>query len=244
MMKNEPCTPMRIAGLFVLCILFSTNILHAQEIRPVSVGQPMPDFALQSLQGSEWQLSEMKGHRVMLIFPRGLAGEDHWCHICNYQYAELVELETKKKVLESYDLKVAFILPYTRDMVKEWLAAFPAQLNDIENWKNPPSLDDLDERGKRRMAFAQRAFPKRFVYEEGKVPKTFPILIDADRTLSEGLGLFQTEWGGSQIEQNIPAIILIDREGIVQFKYLSQNTFDRPGFDYLFRFIESMMVEE
>jgi len=40
----------------------------------------------------------------------------------------------------------------------------------------------------------------------------FPILIDADRKLSKGLGLFMTEWG--------------------------QNTVDRPEYDYLFKVLE------
>jgi len=27
----------------------------------------------------------------MIIFPRGYAAENHWCSICNYKYAELIE---------------------------------------------------------------------------------------------------------------------------------------------------------
>lgn len=228
----------------VLFVFVLYGHLIAQEIRPVSIGQPMPEFSLQTLQGETWTRSEMEGRRVMLIFPRGLAGKDHWCHICNYQYAELVELESDKQIRKKYNLEVAFVLPYDMETVKAWLAAFPEQLNDIEIWKHPPSVEDLDARGKRRMAFARQAFPKSFVYEEGNVPETFPILSDGDRRLSEGLDLFRTEWGGSEIDQNIPAVYLLDELGNVQFKYLSQNTFDRPGFDFLFRFIECMMESE
>jgi hypothetical protein len=32
---------------------------------------------------------------------------------------------------------------------------------------------------------------------------------------------------------NIPAVFIIDKNGILQFKYISQVTFDRPRFDYL-----------
>ena len=69
----------------------------------------------------------------------------------------------------------------------------------------------------------------------------FPILMDADQTVSNRLGLFRTEWGGSTIEQNVPTVILVDREGIVRFKYFSQNTLDRPTPGYLLDFMDGMM---
>jgi len=63
------------------------------------------------------------------------------------------------------------------------------------------------------------------------------ILIDADAAVSKGLGLFTAEWGGSKIEQNVPTVYIIDEEGLLRFKYISQNTFDRPGPDYLLRIL-------
>jgi len=51
------------------------------------------------------------------------------------------------------------------------------------------------------------------------------------------LGLFTAEWGGSKIEQNVPTVYIIDEEGLLRFKYISQNTFDRPGPDYLLRIL-------
>ena len=210
------------------------NLAQAQ-IRPVSVLQSMPEITLPVVQGGEITLSKLKGKNVLLIFPRGLAGEDHWCHVCNYQYSELADLELTKNIREKYNLEILFVLPYSEEMVKEWVEAFADQMMDIENWKNP---DQLDERGKRRLEMIKTYFPKKFVFEKGEVPLPFPVLIDADRKVSKGLGVFTTEWGGSKIEQNIPTIYIIDHQGILQLKYISQNTFDRPVPHYLLKFLD------
>jgi peroxiredoxin len=228
--------------VFIAVITIST--LAFTQIRPVSVQQPMPDFTLPVYQGGEITLSQLKGKNVLLIFPRGLAGKDHWCHVCNYQYAELADLETSKNIREENDLEILFVLPYSKEMVQDWVDKFAAQMADIEKWKNPGDPEKLDERGQRRLEMVKRYFPKNYTFEEGKVPLPFPILIDAEREVSKGLGVFTTEWGGSKIEQNIPTMYIIDKKGILRFKYISQNTFDRPGPDYLLEFISFMKLLE
>ncbi len=70
------------------------------------------------------------------------------------------------------------------------------------------------------------------------IPLPFPILIDADHQVSSGLGLFTTSWGGSEVAQNIPAVYLIDEQGILRFKYISQNNLDRPEYDYLLKILD------
>ena len=237
----------KVTMCFVLLMIgamaTAAGFIYAQEgaIRPVTLGQPMPEFTLPEYQGGELSMSQLKGKNVMLLFPRGLAGEDHWCHICNYQYAELLELEEEKQIRKTYNLEILYVFPYSAEMIANWIDTFPDQMADIENWKHPEDPESLDERGKRRLAFATQAFPKRFVFEKGKIPTPFPILIDGERTVSKGLGVFTEEWGGSKIDQNVPTVFLIDKEGIVRFKYFSQNTFDRPGFDYLLTFLDTMM---
>jgi peroxiredoxin len=218
-------------------LVVSVFVLMAQteEIRPVTVEKPMPDFSLPVFQGGEITLSEIKGKNILLIFPRGHSREEAWCHICNYQYAELAELEAKLQIREKYNVEILFVLPYGKELVTEWIDKFYDQLQDLEKGKNPPDQDKLDERGKRRMEFYRRVFPKSFPYKEGKVPLPFPILIDDGAVVSKGLGLFTSEWGGSKVDQNIPAVYVVDKNGILQFKYFSQNTFDRPGPDYLLR---------
>lgn len=102
-------------------------------------------------------------------------------------------------------MEILFVLPYGKEVVKEWVGKFYDQLQDLEKGKNPPESDKLDERGQRRMEFYKRVFPKSFAFEEGQIPLPFPILIDDGAAVSKGLGLFTTEWGGSKVEQNIPA---------------------------------------
>ena len=88
------------------------------------------------------------------------------------------------------------------------------------------------------MERARQIFPQSFAYEKGAVPLPFPILIDTEAKVSKGLGIFRTEWGGSKVDQNMPAIYILDQKGILHFKYISQNTFDRPGHDYLLNFLD------
>lgn len=223
--------------LVIFAGLIMIDIPVMAQIQPVSVQQVMPEIALPVYQGGEIALSQLKGKNVLLIFPRGLAGENHWCHVCNYQYAELAELEISQKIREKNNLEILFVLPYSKEMVQEWVDKFADQMSDIENWKNPAEPEKLDEKGRRRMEMIKRYFPKSYTFEKGKVPLPFPILIDAEATVSKGLGVFTTEWGGSKIEQNVPTMYIIDKKGVLQFKYISQNTFDRPGPDYLLNFI-------
>ena len=112
----------------------------------------------------------------------------------------------------------------------------------IKNWKYPENVDKLDEKGKQSMERYRRIFPKDFTVDRENIPLPFPILIDADHSVSSGLGLFTTNWGGSQVEQNMPTVYLIDDQGILKFKYIGQNTLDRPEYDYLLKILE--MIKE
>jgi len=208
----------------------------AQNLSPVTVGSPMPDFTLPAYQGGEISISQLRGKNVLLIFPRGRSQSDAWCHICNYQHMELVDYEATNGLRRRANLEILFVLPYDRAEVQEWLEAYPQQLQDLEDWKNPDPAT-VDEAGRRRRQFARQAFPKTFTVTPDRVPGPFPILIDGERTVSNGLGFFTNEWGGSQAEQNVPTVMLIDAEGVLQFKYISQNTMDRPPLDYLVRAI-------
>jgi len=228
-----------VIGVLALILFSQTN-----EIKPVTLESAMPDFSLPVFQGGEMAISRLKGKNILLIFPRGHSRDNAWCHVCNYQYAEWAELEAKNQIREKYNVEVLFVLPYGKEAVTEWVDKFYDQLQDLEKGKNPPEPEKLDERGKSRTEFYKRVFPKSFSYEEGKVPLPFPILIDEGAKVSTGLGLFTTEWGGSKVEQNIPAVYIVDKNGILQFKYISQNTFDRPGPDYLLKVLDVINSSE
>jgi len=198
----------------------------------------MPDFSLPVYQGGELKFSSLRGKTVLMIFPRGLAGKDHWCHVCNYQYMELAEAEQSRQLRKQYNLEILFVLPYSRSVVKQWLAAFPAQLADIAAWKNPPQEQRADEKVRLRMERIRQEMPKEYTVPKEGTPIPFPILVDADRVLTKGLGIFAEEWSGSRIDQNIPTVIIVDPQGMVQFKYMSQNTWDRPPLPYLEKMLE------
>ena len=213
---------------------------RAQDLKPVTVWQAMPDFTLPAFQGGDMSIAKLKGKNVLLIFLRGLAGENHWCHVCNYQYADLAALEQAKAIRKAYNLEIVFVLPYGREQVQLWADKFPDQLRDIENWKNPADVSKLDDKGKARLELYRKNFPQRYLYEKGKVPLPFPVLLDPERRVCKGLGIFTTEWSGSKVDQNVPTLFVIDAQGIVQLKYVSQNTFDRPTAEYLLKFIAKM----
>ncbi|MBS3820008.1 redoxin domain-containing protein [bacterium] len=219
---------------FLILLLWSSLSLYSgQEIRPVTVDMPMPDFTLPAYQGGEVSLSDLKGKNILLIFPRGLAAENNWCHVCPYQYMELVEFDKKIDLRKKYNVEILFVLPYKKSKVAEWVKNFPDLLADIENWKHPEHPEKLDKQEKQRMEMAHKYFPKDFTYEKGEVPFPFPILMDTKQKVSKGLEIFTTEWSGSSVEQNIPTILIVDEQGLVQFKYISQKTFDRPSPEYL-----------
>jgi peroxiredoxin len=223
--------------LLIISIVSLSFSFAAQESpsQPAMLDKPMQDFTLPQYKGGSFSITGLKGKNILLIFPRGLAGKDHWCNICNYQYAEFVELDKKENIRKKHDLEIAFVFPYAKELVDNWLDAFPKQIEDIENWKNG---SNADERFKK---FALEYMPKTFSFEKGKIPMPFPVLIDSDQKVSNLLGLYRTEWGGSKIEQNIPTVILIDKNGIVRFKYFSQNTLDRPTPEYILNYLDKMM---
>jgi peroxiredoxin len=223
-----------------VCLAVSGLAVQAQgpAIRPVTVGSPMPDFTLPAYQGGSVTLSALKGKAVILVFPRGYAAPGAWCHVCNYQHSELVEYEATRQFRKRANVEILFVLPYTREEVADWVDKYPQQLADLEAWKNPPDPAKLDEAGRQRMERARRVYPKTFQVTKGQVPTPFPILVDADRSVSKGLGLFTTEWSGSKVEQNVPTVFVIDPAGVVEFKYFSQNTIDRPGVEHLVKVVE------
>jgi peroxiredoxin len=208
------------------------SAVHAQ--RAISAGDRMPEITLPIWQGGTFTLSQMQGRNVLLIFPRGLAG-DHWCHICHYQYAELVELEERLDLRDTWNLEIVFVLPYARERIDDWVGSFPSQLADIESWKNPADPSALSEGARSWMEYCREAFPAAITWNAVEVRTPFPILIDSNHSVSSQFDLFRTEWSNTPGDQNVPAIFLVDSGGTIQLKYISQNTFDRPDPAYLLR---------
>jgi len=81
-----------VLAVAAMIVLFSRQAagLQAQtapaqttEVRPqpAIVGQPMADFTLPVYQGGALTLSSLRGHNVLILFPRGYAAENYWCTI-------------------------------------------------------------------------------------------------------------------------------------------------------------------
>lgn len=214
-------------------VAFSFTSIIAQ---PAMLEKQMADFTMPSIDGKNVSLSDYKGKNVLLVFPRGYAAEGRWCSICNYQYAQLLELEKRTK--GKFDLQILYIFPYSEETTQKWIDSFPEQLALIEDMKNPKDESDAS---KRRAEFARSYFTEKYEFKKGEVPTPFPILIDSSRAVSKSLRLFMSEWGGSKVDQNIPAVFLIDKNGILKFKYVGQSTTDRPGVNYLIKVMESLL---
>lgn len=230
--------------LLLAFLVFSMSKLalaQTNNIEPVGVGETMANFKLMSYQGDEINLENYRGKNVLLAFPRGKVLPNMWCPLCYYQYAELAEIDKAKDIRKKYNLEILYVLPYPKDSIDEWRKNVNGGLSTIENWKNPPGLDTLPDGYKRWAKYVREFYPKTFVYENGKMPLPIPILIDEDKTLSNGLMLSTKEWGGTKADQNMPTVFLLDKEGVVRFKYHSQYTNDRPTIEYLLKFIDKMM---
>jgi len=236
---------MSLTALLLFSILPTTGNLQAQNqtppLRPAILGQPMSDFSLPALSGEEFGLSKLKGKNVLLVFPRGKV-DSEWCQICHYEYAALAELEKIQGLRKKYNVEILFVLPYDKATVQHWVDIVPDQLAVIEGWKNPPETASAGQ--KNFAQTAKRLLPKTFSIQKGNIPTPFPILVDADQRVSKGLKLFTTNWDGSAADQNVPTVFILDGSGTVRFKYLSQNTWDRPTAEYLAMVLDRMMSDK
>jgi peroxiredoxin len=226
--------------VFMIILVSVTFNLYSQNegISPGIVGDKFSDFTLQTYQGDKLSTSKLHGKNILLISSRGKYNENAWCALCNYQYADFADLELKKQIRKKYNMEVVFLLPYNKDTIASWEKAFPGSLASVEKWKNPGDPENLSDGQKGWMEFTRAHYPKTFDYTNKKVPLPFPILIDDKQEVSKGLDIFRTEWGGTKTMQNIPTVFIIDKDGILRFKYISQSTIDRPSAEYILNFID------
>ena len=223
--------------LTVSCAVFSQN----ENIYPVTINEKFPDFILNTHDGGQLSLADLKGNKAMLIFIRGRVTNEVWCPICHYQYLEMVQMEKSEDLREKYNLEIFFIMPYSSDTLDHWISAIPTSLNTIEGWKHPVNPDGVTDNQKEWAQYCLKFFPFSFEFSTEKFELTLPILFDEDHSVSEGLNLFRNEWGGTTVEQNVPAIFILDEAGFVKFKYFSQYTNDRVDAKYLMKYLKQML---
>jgi peroxiredoxin len=226
--------------LIVLAAILGSFNLNAQEkVSPALLGGKFPEFKLQSNQGKELSLADLKGKNVILVFPRGKVTDIYWCGLCHYQYSEMVKMDIDKKVREKNNIEILFVLPYPKDSVDKWIVDIPGSMAYIEKKKKPENPND--EKQKKSAEAFNAACPVTITYKDGKFPATIPVLIDGDHSFSSKLGIYREEWDGTKTGQNVPTIFILDTNGVVRFKFMAQNTFDRPHAEYLLDFIKKMM---
>jgi peroxiredoxin len=229
----------RIA-IIIVCVaelgaLNGVATAHAQVLRvqPGLIERVMPDLALPALDGRTVALSQFRGRAVLLVFPRGKVAEadgsdPRWCQLCQYQYAELAELEKTTSFRAALNVEVLFVLPYGRNEAAEWASIIPKQVATVDRWRQQvKAWRDL--------------LPRPVVFTDGPGATPFPILCDADQAVSKRLGLFTLEWDRAKVDQNVPAVFVVDRNGVIRFKYMSQNTFDRPSASYIVQVIQRLV---
>ena len=218
-------------------LLVPRKDIGLSQMLAATSGEPMPGFSLPVHGGGKYTLNEHKGKNILLMFPRGWVGNS-WCAFCPYQYLDLAELEKKEQIMKKYNLEIVFVMPYNDERITEWLVKFPETMKTLEGIKNPPA--GTSGMQKEFADWTKAHFPHSFDLSGG-VPNTFPVLCDEQRTLSKQLKLFTAFWDGASSEQNVAAIYLIDKNGILRWKYISQMTEDRPSTEHLMQVIRETL---
>ena len=209
------------------------------DLLPAIIGEPMPGFTLPVYGGGNYNLLEHRGKNVLLMFPRGWVGNS-WCLFCPYQYMDLAMLEKKEQIMKKYDLEIVFVMPYSSERIDDWFAKFPESMKTMEGIKHP-AAGQVSGLQKEFGEWANIHYPHTFDLSGGVPSKAFPVLVDEKRTLSKRLELFTDFWDGTQAEQNVSAIYLVDKKGVLRWKYVSQITEDRPSTDNLVKAIRESL---
>jgi len=234
---------MKIKFYLITLIIICLNTNSFPQKKPLDlavIGEPLKDFSLAIYQGGEFQLSTEKGKNVLLVFPRGYYDKDIWCDICAYEYLDLVDEFHNNKLTEKYNLDLVIILPYDKSTIEKWLIDLPEVYASLEAGKH--LADTLtNDKAMTWVHFANKHYPKTFALLNEETPKPFKILMDEKHELSERLEIFRIEWWGTKVEQNLPTFILLDTDGKVVFKYISQHTIDRPSSGYLIKIMDALI---
>jgi len=220
--------------VIVLGLLSNNNFGQNEKVIPVQVKEKFSNITLTSSNGELVDLPKAD-RNTMLIFIRGKVTPTVWCPICHYQYLEMVDAVEKSNIEERYDMDIYFVMPYLTDSLENWINAFPKSLNTIDRWKNPENITPAAQSW---MEYCRLFFPEKFSFDPENFQLKLPVMFDPDQKVSNGLVIYKQEWGGTKVEQNVPTVYIIGKDGTVKFKYFSQYTNDRPDANYLIEFIE------
>jgi hypothetical protein len=131
-------------------------------------------------------------------------------------------------------------MPYSSERIRDWMEKFPDELKIIEAIKNPQPQPAAGSVQAEYADWAKGTFPIIFEVKKDDPHNVIPVLVDENRTLSRNLKIFTNFWDGVAAEQNIASAFIIDKKGILRFKYIGQMTEDRPSVEFLLDFIKNM----
>jgi peroxiredoxin len=223
-----------ISAFLIESGLFAQN----DKVQIGMIGHKFTDFTLTTYQGKQISTKDLRGKNILLISSRGKYQDNAWCALCHYQYVDFADLELTQKIREKYNMEIIFLLPYDKDTVDKWVKLIPSGIADVESWKNPK--EPINEGQKNWAELIRTYFPKKFDFTNKNVPLPLPIAMDEKQEVSKGLDIYRTEWSGTKTQQNIPTVYVIDKKGIVRFKYISQSTVDRPSSEYILDIISRL----
>lgn len=227
--------------LLLICATISVSAGEKFDYKGLAqLGWELQDFTLPVLGGGEFKLSDYKGKNVLLVFPRGYYSKDVWCDICAYQYSEFVHYEKTLHLREKYNMEIAFILPYNKTTVEKWFFELPEVLQSLLKWKKI----DRSKASEGELLWSKYCvehYPLDFDWKNGEAPNIFKILIDDGAVLTKRMDIFRTKWERTEMEQNQPTVILLDKNHVVVFKHQSQYTLDRPDVKYLIKIFDTFL---
>lgn len=220
--------------LIIAVLLFSIVVI-GQELKAPSLGDKIPAFELKSITGKNIKDTDLIGKNTVFISLRGRYNTDIWCAMCYYTYAEMIRSNLDK------EMNIIFLFPYEYEQFEDWKKNYPVFLRLIEKWKNPENYDSLNEEQKQWVQTCRKEFPQDFSDFTENPEFKLDVVSDAGQKYSKRLNLFRENWDGTNVKQNVPCVMLLNKDGIIRFKYLSQHTFDRPDLEYIKKMIEVLL---
>jgi hypothetical protein len=143
-------------------------------------------------------------------------------------------------IMSKYNVQIAFVMPYSMEKIKGWMADFPVALAAIERNKDPQPVPAAGSLQAAYAEWVQEHFPLTFEVKAEDPHTLITVLSDENRELSRQLKIFTGFWDSISAEQNMASVFIVDQKGILRFKYIGQMTEDRPSVEFLLETVKKI----